>query len=304
VQRFKRTTAPLGGPIQVSLDEPGTVRVDFAPAVAFLADGSVLVAWERFGPQIGSSPVRPVRVMARRFKFRNGRPFGPPQTISDSLVEDGRVALCATRGGAIGAAWTSLDRVVPFLPSLHGAVFRRLTPNGQPFGSEVPLAAPSATVGGVALACSAASFTAVWRSDQQPANGQGIVARRIAVNGALGDTLSISEAADRVSPPAAFEDARGNTVVAWADDDGARAQVVFRRLDDSGALGATTPASVLPLAGSLQPPAVGGIGRAGDFVVVWSGSEGLLGRRFSAAGVPLAARAPAADLDAASTDER
>jgi hypothetical protein len=304
VQRYRRTTAPLGGPITVSVDEPGSVKPDFSPAVAFLADGSLLVAWQRYGLPVGGSPASSIEVMARRINFRNGRAFGPPSKVSSGLVDEGRVALCANKTGAVAAAWTSLDRIVPFLPSLRGAVFRRLTPSGQPFGSEVPLAAPTSTIGGVALACSASSFTAAWRSDQSPAQGRGIVIRRIATNGALGAPSLVSPNANAVSAPSAFEDARGNSLVTWVTDDGSTARVLFRRVEASGDLGSAVVAStVTRSAATLRAPAVSAIGRAGDFVLVWTGDAALYGRRFSASGTPLATRATAADLEPDTIDQ-
>ena len=305
VQRYRRTTAPLGVPLTVSLDEPGSIKLDFAPAVAFLADGTFLVAWQRFGPPIGTAAKTPVEVMTRRFSFRTGRAFGPPSKVSDGLVDVAEhVALCATRTGAVAAAWTSLDRIVPFLPSLHGAVFRRLTPGGQPFGSETPLAAPTSMIGGVALACSATSFTAAWRTDQIP-GGPGIVVRRVATNGAMGTTLPVSEDAVAVSAPSAFEDARGNTVVTWIAEGDNFASLLARRIEAGGALGSGFVAATLENSStSLRGPSVSAIGRAGDFVLVWTSDDALYGQRFSASGATLRAHTLAAEVDPPAADER
>jgi hypothetical protein len=48
---------------------------------------------------------------------------------------------------------------------------------------------------------------------------------------------------------------------------------------------------------------VSALGRAGDFVLAWTGDGALFGRRFSAGGSPLAARALAADLEPEVNDE-
>lgn len=291
VQRFRRTTAPLGAPIQVSIDEPGTVRLDGAPALAYLPDQSFVVVWARYGPAYGGPGSQP-EVMARRFNGR-GRALAPPTRISDGLVDFGHVAVCADRQGNLVAGWTSVDGNFPFQASKKGVTLRRLTPNVQPLGSEIVAAAPTATLASVALACGAGGFTAVWQTDQAPASGHGVVARRYSSAGVpLASAFAVSAAGpSAISAPAASEDAAGNVVVTWEERDAPIVQVFFRNIDASGmSMGAQTVVDTLaPSRGALPAPAISQLGRGGDFVVVWlAGTDGLLGRRYSAAGSPLA----------------
>lgn len=290
VQRFARSRAKLGAPLPVSVDGPGALKIDFAPTLTFLPDRSFVVVWERYGPAFQGGESTPVEVMARRFRWIDGKPFGPPEKVNAGLVDTGHAALCAMGPTQIAVAWTTLDRVAPFQSSRHGVALRRLTPNGQALGAEVVVAPPAASQGGVALACSAAGLTAVWRTDQPPASERAIVGRRVGWNGAvLGDAFLISRAdVAHLSAPAAAEDVAGTTFVSWTEADGVGSHVALRSVS---ATGGTSPiravANGTGQSGLLLAPAIGRPSDAGELVVVWTEDGNLLGRRFSSALAPL-----------------
>lgn len=310
VQRFRRTTAPLGAAIQVSLDEPGTVKLDGAPALAYLPDQSFVVVWARYGPAYGGSGGSQPEVMARRYNAR-GRALSPPTRISDGLVDFGHVAVCADRQGALVAGWTSVDGFFPFQANKKGVTLRRLTPNVQPLGAEIVAAAATAAKANLALACGTSGFTAVWQTDQAPASGAGIVARRYGASGLpSGNPFVVSAPGPSgVSAPAASADAAGNVVVSWVERGASVAQVFFRGIAATDANGTslepqTFVDTLAQSSGGLVAPAISHLGRGGDFVVVWlAGADGLLGRRYSAAGLPLARSAVPMRSDAATDSE-
>ncbi len=312
VQRFRRTLDPIGTPIQVSLDDPSTVRLDFAPTVAYLPDGTFVVLWERYGPAFGDSQATLPEVMSRRFRFRDGRPLTPPQVVSTGLIQAGHAALCMTRTGALAAAWNSVDGNPPFQQNRKGVILQRLTPGAQPLGSPITVVAPATTTDGVALACGSPVFTVLWRTDQSPANGVGIVAQRISTAGiALGSPFAVSGTDNaRVSAPAASEDVNGNVVAVWSEGTASEAQISTRTIAaTTGELGPIATVTSLPgSTGVLPAPAVAHYGRAGSYLLVWSpGNGGPLGQRFAAGGSPLSAAAVSAAAiadDASRSDDQ
>jgi hypothetical protein len=291
VQRYKATGVPNGAAVVVNVDDPHAPAApqDIAPAVAAAADGSFVVSWIRIVPPDPHSNGVPPVVMARRYG-KTGAPLGPPVQLSTGLVAGSRPGLCLDTTGRAVVAWTNIDAIRLFEPSLMGVSMRRLSPAGAALGTELVIAQPLSTQSSTAVACgTGGTFVVSWSTDQAPAvDNLDIVAQRFTTlgnrNGKIFRINSIT--GGEQSQPAMFADASGNFTVTWQSrliSTNTGDSILGRRyLASATADGAdflvTKRAS--PLDGRPILPRVANLGASG-FVIVWAqGNAVLQARRY------------------------
>jgi hypothetical protein len=192
-------------------------------------------------------------------------------------------------GGGFVIVWNSFDGPDP------GIFGRRFDASGTPFGGEFQIDDPAAVFfnqGGPAVASDpGGSFVVVWT--RNPGGNFVLAARRFDAAGlALGGEIEVDAGGPRL-PFVAINPA-GGFLVAWTDefvDKDVGSEVLARRYDGSGVpLGPPSRINSPRTAVTTFHPVFAAFDPAGGFVL--SFLDGLnyrvLGRRFDAAGAPLA----------------
>ncbi len=287
-QRFDPTGKPLGGPIPVASDPASTPATpsDFKPAVAAAPGGGFVVAWVSL--PTGGEPPGPPRVMVRAFNA-TGAATGPAVQLSSGLALGDRPSLCVSSTGRIHAAWTFANVLLPFQPGLVGVVVRRLEASGALVGGEQVVAPAVDRESSAAVGCGPGNtYVVAWQTAQPPAvSGSDIVAQRFSRLGrAIGPRQVLNQQVDEDQQnPALFFDPTGAFVAVWEGDPGGVHEVRGRRFAGNGA----PLSNEFPVLNAGQGefaalrPAISGIGKASNFVVVMDAPEGILGRVFSVA---------------------
>lgn len=191
-----------------------------------------------------------------------------------------------TAGGTV-AVWTSVDEFRPFQSNLRGVSLRRLNLAGVPAGPEQAVAPPMASSLLPAVSCGAGStFVVVWHSDQAPtAERTDILGQRYSRLGRkVGAAFRINSTVTRdQKSPSIAHDTKGNFVVVWQADLGAREGIYGRRYTAKGAPAGPDFEVVSDAENGTHPinPKVAMVGTTGNFVVVWQeGTKAIMGRRF------------------------
>jgi hypothetical protein len=143
----------------------------------------------------------------------------------------------------------------------------------------------------------AGNFVVVWQSYLQDGDARGVFGQRYAGGGApLGAEFQVNTYTNNDQRyPSAGADPAGNFVVVWTSQgqDGSGYGIIGRRYSSAG-----TPLDgefqVNTYTTNYQGEGVVAVDRSGNFVVVWTSyqqdgsSDGIVGRRFSSTGAPLA----------------
>jgi hypothetical protein len=257
------------------------------PAVASGSSGGFVVVWDS-EEQDGSGR----GTFGQRFNSA-GAPTGVEFPINSyTPLAQGIPAVAATTAGTFVVVWTSYQQ------DGNGAgVFGQRVVAGVPQG-EFPV---NTTVSGDQKGVGAAGdpggdSAVVWWSVGQDGSGPGIVTRRF--NGA-GAPLTAEVPVNTFTTgsqwfPAVASRGAGEFVVTWesSGQDGGGYGIVARRLDGTGAPTGAEIAVNSFTTGDQSRPAIAATA-TGGFMVVWSSAgqdgsgEGVFGRSFDAAGVPL-----------------
>ncbi|HEX6898065.1 MAG TPA: hypothetical protein VF789_00035 [Thermoanaerobaculia bacterium] len=287
-QRYLPTGAVLGAPIQVSLDAPGkpTIPADFNPVVARTKEGFVVI-WMSLLPASASFEGTKPEVLARRFNSA-GSPLGSPVKINTGLVNGDRPDVCVDTTGRIVAVWTVVDQFAPFQSTRKGVSLRRFSNTLAPLEPEQVVAAPQATTVQPAVSCgSGSTFVVAWHTDLPPAADRtDILAQRYSRLGRkVGAAFRVnSNTAGYQRNPSIAHDAKGNFVVVWQADLGAREGIFGRRFTAAAAPTGADFEVVSDVDNATEPawPRVDHVGTAGNFVVVWQdGARAIFGRRYA-----------------------
>ena len=204
-------------------------------------------------------------------------------------------AVAADNAGSFVVVWASTGQAGGTYPDIFG---QRFDPAGLPVGSEFQVNTyttfaqfePAAAMDG------AGGFVVVWTSYAQDGSWEGVFGQRFDPAGLpVGGEFQVnSYSHSQQFTPAVAADGVGNFVVVWAGlyQDGNLSGIFGQRFDSAGQPAGsefqvnthTTNAQVAPAL------AVDG---SGGFVVTWESNlqdgsgEGIFGRRFDSAGVPL-----------------
>jgi len=285
-QRFTAAGKTNGKVIRVNVDPvpPAIAPDDFKPAVTFTPDGGFVVVWISLVPPSLVANSVPL-VLARRFNPA-GLPTGPQVQLNTGLVSGDRPSVCSDGAGRYIAAWPAVDGYHPFEPSKFGISARRVSPAGVFMGGEMIVAPPLAVDSSVSISCGKRNtFAIVWDSDQAPAPPLGgILVQRFTRAGRPNGTPALAAGGQRLMRnPSVTYDPNGNFIVAWQGDDSEKSGIFFRRFNAAGVpLEDQVTIHSVDL-GMPRPvgPEVTHVGATGGLVVVWGGSSGLYGRRYT-----------------------
>ena len=283
-QRYDPNGAALGPVIEVAsapLSSPDTPTTQ-KPAVAATPDGGFWVAWIGL-PGPNSPGNAPPRVLAQRFDAA-GAPVRSQVQLSTGLVLGDRPSICVDQSNRLIAAWTFVDAFRPFEPSKIGVAARRVRPRGAPIGPEIIIAPAVANTAAAAVSCGIRnSFVVAWHADGVSSDPSDVQAQIFNRGGQpLGPPFLVNSAGTRSnSYPSIAHDLAGNFVIAWEIGTPQSFGVLARRFaPDSSSLSNEVQVATGAADDVLARPAVATLGNSG-FVVVWDGSGGLFGQRFS-----------------------
>jgi len=287
-RRYNRDGSPLGPAFQVNESTAGDQR---RPAVALLAGGGFVVAWDSFAPS--PAPGEGRQIYLRRFDA-GGAPLAGDER-ANARADGGRYApaLAAAPAGGFALAW-------------HGAVsgdddgvaFRRFDAGGAPLDAAERLPygpeAASADQSDAALAFDDSGALAIaWESySYEEATDKAVysvAASRYAASGAaLATARALATGGDVDAPcdPAVAAGLGGRAVVAWASAGG----IYLARLDAPGGTLTVSPATAAP----RTAPAVA-LDSDGAGLVAWADRAtrstgrlvGLAARELDPAGTPV-----------------
>jgi hypothetical protein len=275
-QRYAASGAPLGLEFRVNTHTTGTQSI---PDVA-AATGAFVVAW--MSDQGGGFDI-----FAQRYAGSGG-PAGPEfrvNTFTTGYQAFPQVGLDPAGGFVV--VWESFGQD----GSSQGLFAQRYAGAGAPLGPEFRV--NTYTVGDQSEAevamDGAGNFVVVWRDSSQDGSGYGIFAQRFAASGVpVGGEFRVNTytTANQARPVVAL-DSSGNFVVAWEGDgqDGSAHGIFGQRYDAAGApLGAEFRVNSSVTDEQVDPAVAAA--PAGEFVVVWSGQDGLnygvFGQRYAA----------------------
>ncbi len=268
---------PAGTPIPVNTDTP---NFDNYPDAAAQPGGSYTVVWG-VGPP-GDS------VRSRRFDA-DDQPLGGEKLVSTSTEQEEIPAVAAAPDGSLVVAWESTVG--------DDAAAQRLAANGDKVGGQISVPESQSGINGqpdVAVAADG-TFVVAWATENL-----GLKARRFEADGdpfAGGEVLVASAAdADASAEPSVTIDSAGRVFVAWSDyTDSSVARI-------RGFTSALAPAwagkPVIEGGVETQEPDV--VATPEGFVVVFNQADTAnqaYGRRFTAAGAPIAAAVALAEGD-------
>ena len=268
---------PAGTPIPVNTD---TANFESYPDVAAQPGGTYTVVWG-VGPP-GDS------IRSRRFDA-DDQPLGGEKLVSTSTEQEESPAVAAAPGGSLVVAWESSVG--------DDAAAQRLAANGDKVGGQISVPESQSGINGqpdVAVAPDG-TFVVVWATENL-----GLKARRFEADGdpfAGGEVLVAPAAdADASAEPSVTIDSAGRVFVAWSDyTDNSVARI-------RGFTSALAPAwagkPVLEGGVETQEPDV--VATPEGFAVVFNQADmanQAYGRRFTAAGAPIAAAVPLAAGD-------
>lgn len=292
-RQYGSNGAPLGGQTQASLDAaPGENNPSgFNPAIAALADGGYVVAWNSL--TFDETGIRS-DVFARRFDA-DGTPAGDQIRVDAPDAEpdtDVQPVLVTTPDGGFTVFWQSVDASGT---EIHGRSFGA---DDAALGGEFVASssvAPDDEASSVAVTpLPGGELQVVWQSYDAAGGVYAVVSQRLGADGAAIGAPTVLHTADAAVAPAIAALPGGGYVVVWQSDDG----IVAQRFDASGAAEGVAIEVVAPASAASDPSVTGQA--AGGFVITWT-TEGtavppatglvtdIMGQRFDADGVPLAA---------------
>jgi hypothetical protein len=254
------------------------------PGVAADAAGNFVVTWTSDG-QDGDQH----GIFARRHDV-TGAPIGSAEFRVNTYTTGRQTSSVASAAadGALAFAWIDWGQEGNF-----GVRARKFDASGTPVGND--LRANSYTTGAQSFHFvgmdDSGRFVVGWQSQAQDGSGFGIFAQRYDASGASqGPEFRVNAVTtgDQREPTMAMA-ADGSFVVVWLSSDGSGNGVFARRFDTSGTASGADFRINEVTTGSQYDPAVA-VDAAGNFVVVWNldgGAGDVIGRRFTAAGVPL-----------------
>lgn len=266
---------------QISQSVAGAQQTNAAASpVAFTPDGGFVVVWiaeEGDGDGLG--------IVGRRFDG-SGAPLADEFVVNVDTEGD-------QSGPAVGTDGNGNFTVVWFGPDGDGAgVFgRQFASDGTPAVEQFAVNEQTAGFQGwpdIAMATDG-EFTVAWHSENNDGDGFGLAARRFDPAGvpiSAEQVVNSFRTGNQVFPRAAI-DADKEVVVAWltSEQDGDGLGIAARLFDAGGVPQAPDFVVNVSTAGD-QLEADVAKAPGGDFVVVWTGSDGVdrgvLGRRFTA----------------------
>jgi len=268
----------------VSTVNPSGMWEQFAPALARLDNGDVLVVWQALYQDGNGSGI-----FAQRLDHE-GHPLGTATRVNTwTSNEQASPAVASLADGGFVVVWQSLGQD----GSSWGIFAQHFDADAVPRGTELQISSHSAGQQWMpdAVALADGGFVAVWQSSQQDGSQHGIYAQRVDANGNLtGDEFRInSTTASDQSRPAIMALADGDFVVAWQSrlQDGDGYGIIARRF---GADGSARSGEVLvnsPATGDQTNPAIVALAD-GSYVIAWESADadgtGILAQRFDAAG--------------------
>ena len=273
-----------------------TLSNQTAPAVAMDENGNFVVVWQSSGQDSSGEGI-----YAQRYNAA-GVPQGSEFLVYTQFTNDQtNPAVAMDRDGDFIVVWQSFgqDDIV----DSEGVFLHRYNAAGVSQGSDFQVnvttsndqMAPAITMD------EDGNFVVVWQSEDVDGDQFGIVARVFnAAGGALVGEIPVNTtSAGNQTAPAVAMDKNGNFVITWqsgGQDGGGLG--VYARVYNAAFVPQTGELLVnSTTAGDQSAPAIA-IDENGNFVVVWQsagqdgGGLGVYGRRFNAAGTPLAGEFP------------
>jgi hypothetical protein len=201
LRRFAANGMPLGGEVRVNVETKGRQRY---PAVAMLAGGGSVVAWES-----NQVPSRFEDVYVRRFDAK-GQPLGGEVRVNTTdRGLDLDAAVTGLPGGGFVVAWRGSQHIYT----------RRFGAGGGPAGGETQVSQYQGQLKKEpAIAADAdGGYVVVWQSSLQDGSNYGVYARRFAAGGrALGGEQRVNQTVtgDQIEPALAVSP-EGDFAVVW-----------------------------------------------------------------------------------------
>jgi alpha-tubulin suppressor-like RCC1 family protein len=274
-QRFGSNGAKVGGEFIVNTMAKGNQS---RPAVAGLADGGFVVAWDAGGDGSG------LGVFARRFS-KTGKPQGDEFQVNTFTTDNQTAPAVTAIGKGFVIAWQSDTQ-----DKGAGIFAQRFKSNASTDGFEfrVNTRAKGNQTAPALASLSDGGFVAAWVSDGQDGDGLGIYGQRFLSTGnRLGEEFRINTttALDQSQPAVSGYDG-GGFVVVWTSPDG----------DGLGVFGQAFNSDSTPANGEFRAnttivktqwqPSVATLA-TGGFVAVWTwvspegSTQGIYGQRLS-----------------------
>lgn len=288
-QRFTRDGAALGTEFQVNTY---TTAGQYTPALCCAESGSFVVVWTSRS-QDGENG----GVFGQRFAsgaVREGTEFQVNTYTTNSQVQP---AVCCDPAGAFVVAWSSIQD-----GDGNGVFGQRFSSIGIPQGTEFQVNTITIDLQDhPAISCdTAGNFVAVWESQDQDGDRDGLFARRFDRDTMpVGTEFQVNTyTTSDQREPSVSGDAAGNFVVAWnSRQDGSGYGVLAQRFTSGGApwgneflVNTYTPMSQRAPAVCVEP--------GGDFTVAWESfsqdgnAAGVFGQRFNAVGSSVGSEFP------------
>ncbi len=281
-RRYSSVGAALASEFQVNA---ATMSSQYMPSVAATPGGAFVVAWS--SPGDGSA----YGVFARPFSSVGAALATEFQVNVMTSGIQGEPAVAAAANGDFVVAWSG-----PGDGSV-GVFARRFSSAGTALTAELQVNTETANNQYQPSAAAEADgdFIVVWTSEGQDGAGLGVFARRFSSAGSiLATEFQINLVTDNHQfMPSVAAEPDGDFVVGWMGGVGDAIDIFARRFSNAGA----------PLTGEIHVPVFVSLNQdspsvstraGGDFVIVWHGYgqdyhlTGVVGRRFSSAGVALA----------------
>ncbi|GIX50407.1 MAG: hypothetical protein KatS3mg132_601 [Limisphaera sp.] len=262
------------------------------PAVARLADDSVLFVWSSWNQEAGANPMQ--GVFARRLG-PNGQPLGGEFQINLTTPYNQRTpSVAGLTDGRFVVVWVSEQQRFENSVDVYARLFR---PDGTPLSGEILVNVDTNVCANPQVAAlPGGGFVVVWGQKDTVVreNSWDIWARAFDANGSGGAVrrLNTHTYGDQFAPRVAVSGA--SVLVVWTslEQDGSREGVFGRVLDLSGLpIGAELPINTTTVSQQFHPTVAGD--GAGRFLVVWSSFTGidygfdLRAQRLASAGQPL-----------------
>jgi large repetitive protein len=282
-----------------------TFNLSAAPSPAAPDIGEIAFGYSHFWATVvwhGSSGGDNSGILARTLDLKLPRSFGSETLVNTHTPGDQLSPhVAADSAGNFVAVWSGLSPEGSSL-KLFGQRFSSIgSPRGMEFQVNTSSLDRFPPTPAVAMDPNGA-FLVVWDSPLPggPAGSRGIVGQRFGKNGKpRGEEFRANVSAiDQAGSPSATVDAAGDFVLAWQA--GIPRGIYTRLFGSNGApRGGELRVSSVATADQTIPRV--GSDANGNFVILWRGSNGLLGRRFNASGKTLGAEfgieAPASQHD-------
>jgi hypothetical protein len=252
------------------------------PAVAALAGGGFVVAWED-GAEDGDGET----VMAQRFDASGGR-LGAEFRVNGGTAGDQQEPAVAAQEEGFVVAWVSASEEGAD-GSGAAVIARRFDASGAALGDDIVVNTyTTADQTHPVVAATGAGFVVAWASDGQDGSSEGIFAQRFDTEGArVGEELAVNAATSGVQLwPVVAARKDGSFLVAWESaGDGSGDAVLGRLFAADGAAQGPEQRINVATSGAQEDASIAADGRGG-FLVVWEtadgSSDGVAARRVGA----------------------